>query len=376
MSEAAFAGWNPNLLVGLAPLVPLLEDEEITNIDAVGFDDVRVKGQSWRGHKRLPEVRWESFEHFRFGCIRVSQEVGRPIGEDKPILNARLPGGHRVNIAIPPVCERIALTIRKFPAQPMTFEVLEAKGSINKAVRQICTSLVRARRTILVAGGCDAGKTSLLNAFSTAFPANAKIVTLEDVKELRIQQPVWTAMETMEPHDRDVEPVAMADLVRNVYRQNPGRIVVGEVRGEEAFYMLDTFASGHPGGLATVHANSAEDALHRVQLLAQRAPASGHSAQVVAGMVGRGVDVVVYQEYFEEENIRRISEIIELESPGVIWQEGGRFEYSVRRLVQWDAERKTWMFPTGPSAQLRRLLSQKGLGWPEESLAVGQGQGG
>jgi pilus assembly protein CpaF len=372
MNEA-LEGWNPNLLVGLAPIVPLMGDEEITNIDAVNFDDVRVKGQSWRGYKRLPEVRWESFEHFRFGCIRVSQEVGRPIGEDKPILNARLPGGHRINIAVPPVCERIALTIRKFPAQPMTLDTLERKGSIDGRIRSICTSLVLARRTILVAGGCDAGKTSLLNALSTAFPPSGKIVTLEDVRELRIQQPVWTAMETMEPHDREVEPITMCDLVKNVYRQNPVRIVVGEVRGEEAFYMLDTFGSGHPGGLATVHANSAQDALHRVQLLAQRAPASGHSAQVVAGMVGRGVDIVVYQEYFEQENARRVSEIIEVESPGVVWKEDGRFEYKVRRLVEWDAEGGSWAFPRCPSEALRRSLSRQRLSWPEESLAAEDG---
>jgi pilus assembly protein CpaF len=252
----------------------------------------------------------------------------------------------------------------------MTFDVLEAKGSISPEVREICTSLVRARRTILVAGGCDAGKTSLLNAFSTAFPPGGKIVTLEDTRELRIQQPVWTAMETMEPHDRDVQPITMCDLVKNVYRQNPVRIVVGEVRGEEAFYMLDTFGSGHPGGLATVHANSAEDALYRVQLLAQRAPASGHNAQVVAGMIGRGVDVVVFQEYFEDENVRRVSEIVELDHPGVVWKPDGRFEYKLRRLVRWDREARCWKFPERPSEELRRTLARMRLPWPETSAAA------
>jgi pilus assembly protein CpaF len=366
-------GWHPNLLVAFSPLVGLLEDDGVNNIEVLGFDDVCATGEAWRGHRRIEGVSWESYEHLKASCMRIGQVVGRPIGEDRPILNARLPGGHRVSIAIGPACERISMSIRKFPAIPMTFDTLVKKGTIDERVRAMCVALVRARRTIIVAGGCGAGKTSLLNAFSTAIPANVKVVTLEDARELRMQQPIWTAMETVEPYERDVEPVTMRDLVKNVYRQNPGRIVVGEVREEECFYMLDTFASGHPGGMATVHANDAEDALHRLQLLAQRAPASGHNPQVAAGMVGRAVDIVVFQEYFEAENIRRVAEIIEVERPGVRWREGGQFEYQIRRLLRWDVEAGGWTLPEEPSANLRRALRLAGCEWPGDESA-GRGE--
>ena len=365
------ASWDSNLLAGLGPIISLLEDDGITNIQANAFDDVWVTGYAWRGHRHVPEVRWENHEHFRIGCIRVSQVIGRAIGEGKPLLNGRLPGGERVNVAIPPACERIALTIRKFPARPMTFDTLESVGSLDRGLRQICTSLVRARRSILVAGGCGAGKTSLLNALSTVIPPHERVVTVEDARELRIQQENWVAMETVEPYERDVAPVAMGDLVRNVLRQNPDRIVVGEVRGEEAFYMLRAFSSGHRGGLGTVHSNDAEDALHQVQLLAQMAPVSGLNAQVVGSMVGRAIDVVIYQAYFEEENVRRISEIIEVDRPGMVWRADAGCSYTCRRLVHWDEEVGRWTYPQSPSAELQLRLRRQRLGWPAASLAGG-----
>jgi pilus assembly protein CpaF len=361
---SASRGWDASLRVAFGPLMELIDDEGITNIDVHGFDEVWATGEGWRGHRHFPEVRWESFEHLRGACVRVSRVVNRPIGEDRPILNARLPGGHRINIALPPVCERISLCLRKFPATPMTFDKLEEKGSMDGVLRAICSVLVRARQTIVVAGGCGAGKTSLLNALSTAIPPSVKVVTLEDTRELRMQQPVWTAMETMEPFEQGVEPVTMRDLVKNVFRQNPGRIVVGEVREEDCFFMLDTFASGHPGGMATVHANDAEDALYRLQLLAQRAAASGHSAQVAAGMVGRAVDIVIFQEYFEKENVRRVAEVVEVERPGVVWLEGGRFEYKTRKLVSWDVDEGRWIYPEEPSQSLLNALRRAGCDWP------------
>ena len=178
-------------------------------------------------------------------------------------------------------------------------------------------SLVLARKSILIAGGTGSGKTSLLNAMSQVIPRHERVVTIEDARELQIQQPNWVAMETVEPYQaRGGSRVTIGDLVKNALSQNPDRIVVGEVRGEEAFYLLRALSTGHGGGLGTIHANDGDDALHQVQLLAQMAEVGGLTSATVAAMVGRAVDVVVYQGYFEEGS-RRVTEILEITKPGV-----------------------------------------------------------
>ena len=362
--------WDTNLRTGLHPILHLLDDDRITNIQANGFNDIWVKGYGWKGSRRVSEVGWENFEHFKIGCIRVSQVINRPIHAGRPLLNGRLPGGERVNIAIPPACERIALTIRKFPAVPLRFPELEQNGSLSGDIRDLCSALVRLRRSILVSGGTDAGKTTLLNALTTSFEEHESVVTLEDARELRILQPNWRAMETVEPYEKDVQPVTMADLVRNVFRQNPDRIVVGEVRGEEAFYMLRTFSSGHRGGLSTVHANDAEDALHQVQLLAQMAPVAGLTAPTIASLVGRAVDVVIHQAFDEDAGHRRIMEIVELEPPGMRISPEGVIEYRFRRLVEWKRETGDWAFPCRPSGMSLAGVKRLGLRWPAASLTA------
>jgi pilus assembly protein CpaF len=359
--------WPDGLISALTPLLALLADEAVTEIEANGFDDVWIKGSRWRGHRRADGVAWADRADFEIACIRISDVIGRSLSRRTPLLNARLPGGERVNIAIPPACERIALTIRKFPAETMTFDVLERKGSVSRRVRQICEALVLARQSILVAGGTGAGKTSLLNALSRVVPAHERIVTVEDARELQIQQPNWVAMETVEPYEPGAPPVAIGDLVRNALRQAPDRIIVGEVRGDEAFYLLRAFSTGHGGGFGTIHANDGEDALHQLQLLAQMAPVSGLNAQVVASMVARAVDVVIYQKHFEDENIRRISEILEIDRPGVRFGPMGEIDYRLRHLVAWSPDDGAWLLPEDPSPRLGRALVH--LAWPPTGAA-------
>jgi Flp pilus assembly CpaF family ATPase len=240
------AGWSEALRTALFPLLGLFEDPRITEIEANGFDDVWVKGAPWPGHRRT-NVRWSSQEDFRLACIRAAEVIGRQVSEASPLCNARLPGGERVNIAVPPACARIALTIRLFPAETLTFDKLEELGSVDGKVRTVLESLVLARKSILIAGGTGSGKTSLLNAMSQVIPRHERIVTIEDARELQIQQPNWVAMETVEPYQEGGTRVAIGDLVKNALRQTPDRIVVGEVRGEEAFYLLRALSTGHGG---------------------------------------------------------------------------------------------------------------------------------
>ena len=361
------AAWSDALRTALYPLLGLLEDPRITEVEANGFDDVWVKGGPWHGHRKT-NVQWTSQEDFRLACIRAGEVIGRQVSEASPLCNARLPGGERVNIAVPPACARIALTIRLFPAETLTFEKLEEFGSVDAKVRAMLEALVLARKSILIAGGTGSGKTSLLNAMSQVIPKNERIVTIEDARELQIQQPNWVAMETVEPYDRTGTRVTIGDLVKNALRQTPDRIVVGEVRGEEAFFLLRALSTGHGGGLGTIHANDGEDALHQLQLLAQMADVGGLTAATVAAMVGRAVDVVVYQGYFEEGNARRVSEVLELERPGVAVSRGGGIEYRYRRLLDWNETEGRWRFTQRPSDLLLRSLQRKGLPWPTESF--------
>lgn len=369
------AGWSDGLRTALFPLLGLIDDARITEIEANGFDDVWVKGSPWKGHRKT-NVSWNSQEDFRLACIRAGEVIGRQVSEASPLCNARLPGGERVNIAVPPACAQIALTIRLFPAETLTFEKLEGFGSVSAAVRTMLESLVLARKSILIAGGTGSGKTSLLNAMSQVIPRHERIVTIEDARELQIQQPNWVAMETVEPYHEGGTRVTIGDLVKNALRQTPDRIVVGEVRGEEAFYLLRALSTGHGGGLGTIHANDGEDALHQLQLLAQMADVGGLTATTVASMVGRAVDVVVYQGYFEETNARRVSEILELERPGVTISRGGGIEYRYRRLLEWKQGAADWAFPECPSASLLACLARKELAWPTESSEAGKTKGG
>jgi pilus assembly protein CpaF len=356
--------WPAALLTALAPVLALLEDDRITEIEANGFNDVWARVSGWRGHQRMEGVEWRDREDFRIACIRISDVIGRRVSEDRPILNARLPGGERVNIAIPPACDRIALTIRKFPAEAMSFDLLERLGSVNGALRSLCRALVLARKSILVAGGTGSGKTSLVNALSREIPRHERIVTIEDARELQIQQPNWVAMESVEPYADDAVPVTIGELLRNSLRQCPDRIIVGEVRGEEAFHLLRAFSTGHAGGFGTIHANDGEDALHQLQLLAQMSPFPGLTTSMVASMVSRTVDVVIYQKLDEDQNVRRVTEVLEVDRPGVTFGQGGAIFYRVRRLVAWESARRMWLTPEAPSPRLRRALGQVGLEWP------------
>jgi pilus assembly protein CpaF len=362
--------WPDGLVSALTPVLELLVDDAVTEIEANGYDDVWIKGHGWRGHRRAPAAKWFDRADFEIACVRISDVIGRSLSRRSPLLNARLPGGERVNIAIAPACERIALTIRKFPAETMTFDLLEAKGSVNRAVRQICENLVVARQSILVAGGTGAGKTSLLNALSRVIPPYERIITIEDARELQIQQPNWVAMETVEPYEAGATPVTIGDLVRNALRQTPDRIIVGEVRSEEAFFLVRALSTGHGGGFGTIHSNDAEDGLHQLQLLAQMAPVAGLTSQAVASMVARAVDVVIYQRLFDEEGARRVAEVLEVERPGVRIGPSGDVAYRLRRLVVWDEDVRNWVFPAAPSERLRRALELMGLEWPADPVSA------
>lgn len=358
----SFGNWNQALLTSLGPLLDLLGDPTVTDIMVNGPDDIWIKESSRSGHHKVASRGWRDIEDLKVACMRISDVIGRPLGPRNLMLDARLPGGERVNIAFPPACERIALTIRKFGAAPMTFADLVKKGTANTRIGTLCKALVMSRQSIIVAGGTGAGKTSLLNALSRFIPTDERVITVEDARELQLSQPNWVALETVEAVGEEMTSLGIGALVKNSLRQNPDRIIVGEVRGDEAFFLLRAFSTGHGGGFGTVHANDGVDALYQLQLLAQMAPMANLTASVTAAMVARAVDVVVFQKIFPRDNCRRISEILEVEKPGVVVSESG-IEYRVRPLVQWDDVTREWVFPYPPSQRLQAAAAAAGVGF-------------
>jgi pilus assembly protein CpaF len=199
---------------------------------------------------------------------RIVSQVNRRVDESSPMVDARLPGGERVNVIIPPLAlNGPTMTIRRFP-QLFTLDELVELGSLDAPTRDLLALFVRARLNVVISGGTGAGKTTLLNALSAAVPGGERIITVEDNAELRLQQPHVVALEARPENVEGRGEVAIRDLVRNSLRMRPDRIIVGEVRGAETLDMLQALNTGHEGSLVTVHANSCDDAIHRLETLA------------------------------------------------------------------------------------------------------------
>lgn len=372
--------WEDRLLNSLAPILTLLEDERITEIEVNGFNDIRATSHDWLGHKIMEGPGWPSHQGLLNSCTRISEVSGRIVNDRRPLFDGRLPDGSRINIVVPPACERGSITIRKFPSETMTLQDLQRYGSINSEVQMLLEGLVAAKKNILVSGGTNAGKTSLLNALSRCFTNDERILTVEDSRELQILQPNWVALETVVAYKEGMIDVPISHLVKNTLRMRPDRIVVGECRGEESLFMLRAFSTGHSGGMSTVHANSAPDALDQIQLLAQFGASAGVSGATIAQLVARAVDIVIQLKQFEEDGSRKLSEIIEVERPGVLF-EGGAAHYQFRQLLQYEprglAEHAggkpkltgAWIYPHAPSTALLTTLKYRNIPWPTASLA-------
>lgn len=371
--------WEQRLLTSLQPILPLLEDDSITEIEVNGFNHVRAKGHSWRGHRLMNGVRWPSRESLLTACTRISEVTGRIVNDKRPLYDGRLPDGSRINIVVAPSCELVSLTIRKFPSETMSLEKLLGYGALSRELIQILHTLILARKNILVSGGTNSGKTSLLNALSRLIPDEERVVTVEDSRELQIKQPNWVALETVQAYKEGMVDVPIRALVKNTLRMTPDRIVVGECRGDEALDLLRAFSTGHSGGLSTVHANSAGDALDQVQLLAQFGVSGGVSGATVAQLVARAIDIVIQVKQFEEDDSRKVAEIIEVERPLGVRIQDGAAQYLFRSLARYEvAGVETvgenprivgrWVYPEAPSGLLQATLQFKCLPWPEASL--------
>jgi pilus assembly protein CpaF len=254
-------------LFGLGPLEPLLADSTISDILVNSYCSVYIER---RGKLEKTSISFKDDEHLRRVIERIVSTVGRRIDEAQPMVDARLPDGSRVNAIIPPLAlDGPVLSIRRFGADPLRMAALIENGALTKEIAILFEMCVRARLNIIISGGTGAGKTTLLNALSAFIPATERIVTIEDSAELQMQQPHVVRLETRPPNIEGKGEVTQRDLVRNTLRMRPDRIVIGEVRGAEAIDMLQAMNTGHDGSLTTIHANTARDALARLEVMVQ-----------------------------------------------------------------------------------------------------------
>lgn len=251
--------------VGYGPLEPLLDDDEITEIVVNGPYEVYYEK---KGILHKTDVTFRDEEALRHVIDRIVAPLGRRIDVSSPMVDARLPDGSRVNAVIPPVSLKGSLlSIRKFRKDPIVLEDLIDFGSLTPEMGQFLTSLVQAKLNIIISGGTGSGKTTLLNALACFIPENERIVTIEDMAELRIPHGHVAGMEGRPANVEGKGEITIRQLVRNALRMRPDRIIVGEVRGSEAFDMLQAMNTGHEGSLTTVHSNSPRDALSRLEAM-------------------------------------------------------------------------------------------------------------
>lgn len=316
-------------LLGLGPLEPLLADETISDILINTHEHVFIER---KGRLEATDVRFQDSRHLLRIINKIVSAVGRRVDESSPMVDARLADGSRVNAIIPPLAvDGPLVSIRKFSRVPIHMAKLVELGSITEDMAKVLNAVVGARRNVLISGGTGSGKTTLLNALSAFIDPTERIVTIEDSAELQLQQPHVGRLETRPSNIEGRGEVTQRELVKNSLRMRPDRIIVGEVRAGEAFDMLQAMNTGHDGSMTTVHANTARDALSRLE---QMIGMSGLDipARSIRSQISSAIHVVIQAER-QEDGRRRvisISEIVGMEGDVISMQEIFRFRRTGR----------------------------------------------
>jgi pilus assembly protein CpaF len=294
--------------VGLGPLEELLADPAVEEVMVNGHERVYVERG---GRIERTEVRFPSEGALRDAIERILTPLGRRVDELSPMVDARLEDGSRVHVVIPPLAvDGPTLSIRRFAAaRPGPRELVEL-GTLTQELHDQLAAAIGARRSILVSGGTGSGKTTLLNALSACIDSEERVITIEDAAELRLRQPHVVRLESRPANVEGRGLVTIRELLRGALRMRPDRIVIGEVRGGEALDLLMALNTGHEGALSTVHANSPEDALRRVETLALMAGV-GLPHEAIREQLGRGLDLVVHLARLSDGS-RRVVEVAEV----------------------------------------------------------------
>lgn len=309
-----------NDVLGYGPLEPLLARDDIADIMVNGSDKTYIEVS---GKIQLTNVRFRDNSQLLNICQRIVSQVGRRVDESSPICDARLPDGSRVNVIVSPLAlDGPTLTIRKFKRDKLTLEQMVKYGSITPEGAEILRIIGRSRCNTVISGGTGSGKTTLLNCLTHAIESDERIITCEDAAELQLQQPHVVRLETRPPNIEGEGQITMRDLVRNCLRMRPERIIVGEVRGPEAFDLLQAMNTGHDGSMGTLHANSPREALSRMESMISM---GGFSlpARTIREMIATSVDVVIQTQRLRDgsRRITHITEVVGMESDVVTTQD-------------------------------------------------------
>lgn len=282
-----------NRIHGLGPIQSLIDDPTIDEIMVNAPEEVFVERS---GRIEAASVHFRDDRHLRHIIDRIVAPLGRRIDESSPLVDARLPDGSRVNAILPPLAiDGPVLTIRKFAREPFTLDRLVELGTIGESMAAFLAHCVQGRLSILISGGTGSGKTSTLNALSQVIPRQERLITIEDSAELQLQHPHRIALEARPPNLEGAGEVPIRTLVRNALRMRPDRIIVGEVRGGEAFDMLQAMNTGHRGSMTTLHANGPADALIRLESMVLMAGFE-MPLSAIRRMIGGAVEILTQQD--------------------------------------------------------------------------------
>jgi len=314
-----------NDVLGYGPLEPLLARDDIADIMVNGASRVFIEVG---GRVQLTNVRFRDNAQLMNICQRIVSQVGRRVDESSPICDARLLDGSRVNVIAPPLSlDGPTLTIRKFKKDKLKLEDLVRFGSVNESGAKLLGIIGRCRCNVLISGGTGSGKTTLLNCLTAFIDGEERVITCEDAAELQLQQPHVVRLETRPPNLEGQGQITMRDLVRNCLRMRPERIIVGEVRGPEAFDLLQAMNTGHDGSMGTLHANSPREAMSRLESMITMGGFQLPTKTIREMIVG-SIDVIVQAERLRDgsRRITEITEVVGTEGDVVITQDLLKYE--------------------------------------------------
>ena len=295
-------------MVGLGPIEPLLRDPSVNDILVNGSRQIYVERH---GKLELSKLQFRSDAQVLHVAQRIASSIGRRVDESSPMLDARLADGSRVNVIIPPLSLKgPCISIRKFSKSMMEFSAFVTVGSMSAELGAFLQIAARSRLNIVISGGTGSGKTTLLNALSRLIDPGERIITIEDAAELQLQQAHVISLETRPPNVEGRGEISQRDLLRNALRMRPDRIIIGEVRGSEAFDMMQAMNTGHSGSMSTIHANTARDALGRIENMILMGTGN-LPMRAIRTQMASGLDLVVQTERMRD-GVRRVTEVAEV----------------------------------------------------------------
>jgi pilus assembly protein CpaF len=356
-------------VLGLGPIEEMVSDASISEVMVNALDNIYYERD---GILYLSNTRFRDDRHIMRIAERILSPLGRRVDESSPYVDARLADGSRVNIIIPPVAPKSpTITIRKFRTDKYTMGDLMSGGTVTPELAEFFNACVKGRLNTLVSGGAGTGKTTLLNAMSAYIPATERIVTIEDPTELRLQQPHTVSLEARPPNLEGKHEVTQRDLVRNALRMRPDRIIVGEVRGAEAFDMMQAMNTGHEGSLTTVHANSPRDALLRVENMILMA-GFDLPVRAIREQMSSALHIIIHLARFVDgsRKVVAVSEVTGLEGQVVTMQDLFRFHHEG---VDADGRVLGQVIPTGIQPRFLERLTAMGVSFPSDMFAPVRG---